>query len=255
MCRHLAYIGPAVSLAELVLEAPHSLLRQAHAPRDMRGGGTVNADGFGIGWFPHDEPGAPARRYRRSMPIWTDSSLADVAGEIHSGAVLAAVRNATAGMPVGEGACAPFSDGRWLFSHNGRVSGWPGSLALLASTLPAEDLMTLDAPTDAALLWALVRHRLRGGDCAADAVASVVIEVAAAAPQSRLNLLLTDGQTVVGTTWTHALWTRRTEDAIAVSSEPWDPDDDTWVEVPDRAIVVATPQSISTRALDDRGWS
>ena len=61
------------------------------------------------------------------MPIWTDPSLADVAGEIHSGAVLAAVRNATAGMPVGEGACAPFSDGRWLFSHNGRVSGWPGS--------------------------------------------------------------------------------------------------------------------------------
>ena len=189
------------------------------------------------------------------MPMWTDSSLADVAGEIHSGAVLAAVRNATAGMPVGEGACAPFSDGRWLFSHNGRVSGWPGSLALLASTLPVEDLMTLDAPTDAAFLWALVRHRLRAGACAADAVASVVTEVAAAAPQSRLNLLLTDGQTVVGTTWTHALWTRRTEAAIAVSSEPWDPDDDTWVEVPDRSVVVATPQSVSTRALDDRGWS
>ena len=161
------------------------------------------------------------------MPMWTDPSLADVAGEIHSGAVLAAVRNATAGMPVAEGACAPFSDGRWLFSHNGRVSGWPGSLALLASTLPVEDLMTLDAPTDAAFLWALVRHRLRAGACPADAVASVVTEVAAAAPQSRLNLLLTDGQTVVGTTWTHALWTRRTEAAIAVSSEPWDPDDDT----------------------------
>ena len=131
--------------------------------------------------------------------MWTDASLADVAGEIHSGAVLAAVRNATAGMPVGEGACAPFSDGRWLFSHNGRVSGWPGSLGRLASTLPVEDLITLDAPTDAALLWALVRHRLRAGACAADAVASVVTEVAAAAPQSRLNLLLTDGQTVVGT--------------------------------------------------------
>ena len=189
------------------------------------------------------------------MPMWTDSSLADVAGQIHSGAVLAAVRNATAGMPVAEGACAPFSDGHWLFSHNGRVSGWPGSLALLASTLPVEDLMTLDAPTDAAFLWALVRHRLRAGACAADAVASVVTEVAAAAPQSRLNLLLTDGRTIVGTTWTHALWTRRTEAAIAVSSEPWDPDDDTWVEVPDRAVVVATPQSVSTRALDDRGWS
>lgn len=255
MCRHLAYIGPVVSLAELVLQAPHSLLRQSYAPRDMRGGGTVNADGFGIGWFPPGEPSAPARRYRRSTPIWTDASLADLAGEIRSGAVLAAVRNATAGMPVGEGACAPFSDGRWLFSHNGRVSGWPGSLVPLASALPVEDLVALDAPTDAALLWALVRHRLRAGACAADAVASVVTEVAAAAPQSRLNLLLTDGRTIVGTTWTHALWTRRTDAAIAVSSEPWDPGDDAWVEVPDRSMVVATAQSISTRALDDRGWS
>jgi gamma-glutamyl hercynylcysteine S-oxide hydrolase len=221
----------------------------------MRGGGTVNADGFGLGWYPPDYPDGHVRRYRRSVPMWTDASLPDLAAGVRSGAVLAAVRNATAGMPVGEGACAPFTDGRWLFSHNGRVGGWPGSLALLASTLPVEDLMTLDAPTDAAFLWALVRHRLRAGACPADAVASVVTQVAAAAPQSRLNLLLTDGQTVVGTTWTHALWTRRSEAAIAVSSEPWDPDDDTWVEVPDRSMVVATPQSVSTRALDDRGWS
>ena len=79
MCRHLAYLGPPVSLAELVLDPPHSLLRQSYAPKDMRGGGTVNADGFGIGWFPARRPGRPARRYRRSVPMWTDASLADVA--------------------------------------------------------------------------------------------------------------------------------------------------------------------------------
>lgn len=262
MCRHLAYLGPPVSLAELVLHPPHSLLRQSYAPKDMRGGGTVNADGFGIGWLPVDDPDARARRYRRSVPMWTDASLADVAAGIRSGAVLAAVRNATAGMPVAEGACAPFADGRWLFSHNGRVSGWPGSVSTLAASLPVPDLITLDAPTDAALLWALVRDRLRSGVPPADAMACVVSEVASASPQSRLNLLLTNGELIVGTTWTHALWTRQSADAVAVSSEPWDPEDPAWVEVPDRHLVVATTSTVdthpldeTTHPLDDRGWS
>jgi gamma-glutamyl hercynylcysteine S-oxide hydrolase len=250
MCRHLAYLGPPVSLAELVLDPPHSLLSQSYAPNDMRGGGTVNADGFGLGWYPPGHANGRVRRYRRSVPMWTDASLRDLAAGVRSGAVLAAVRNATAGMPVGEGACAPFTDGRWLFSHNGRVEAWPGSVAALASVLPVTDLMTLDAPTDAALLWALVRHRLRSGASPLDAMASVVVEVASAAPASRLNLLLTDGERVVGTTWTHALWTRQTPGAVAVASEPWDPADPSWQEVPDRHAVLATADAVTTHPLD-----
>ena len=250
MCRHLAYLGPPVSLAQLVLDPPHSLLRQSYAPNDMRGGGTVNADGFGLGWYPPGHVDGQVRRYRRSIPMWADASLPDMAAGVRSGAVLAAVRNATSGTPVGEGACAPFTDGRWLFSHNGRVEAWPGSLAVLASDLPVTDLMTLDAPTDAALLWALVRHRLRSGFSPLDAMASVVTDVATAAPASRLNLLLTDGELVVGTTWTHALWTRRTPGAVAVASEPWDPADPSWREVPDRHAVVATADAVTTHPLD-----
>ena len=54
MCRHLAYVGPPVTLADLVLHQPHSLLHQSFAPTDMRGGGSINADGFGIGWLVGD---------------------------------------------------------------------------------------------------------------------------------------------------------------------------------------------------------
>jgi len=50
MCRHLGYLGSAVRLPELLFDQPHSLLRQTWAPDDMRGGGTVNVDGFGVGW-------------------------------------------------------------------------------------------------------------------------------------------------------------------------------------------------------------
>ncbi|MEQ4304553.1 ergothioneine biosynthesis protein EgtC [Plantactinospora sp. B6F1] len=236
MCRHLAYLGPPLPLAALLFEPPHSLARQSWAPRDMRGGGTVNADGFGVGWYPVD---GPPVRYRRAVPIWADDTMPALAAATSAGAVLAAVRSATVGMPVVETATAPFADGPWLFSLNGAVPGWPDSVTALAGRLPTRDLITLDAPTDAALLWALLRHRLRGGAAPAEAVAETVREVAAAAPGSRLNLLLTDGHLVVATAAGHALSVRATGGSVLVSSEPL-AEEPGWRPVPEGHLVVAT---------------
>lgn len=241
MCRHLAYLGPPVTLAELLLEPGHSLLRQTWAPADMRGGGSVNADGFGIGWY--DGAAAPVR-YRRSCPMWADASLPDLARSIRSGAVLAAARNGTVGMPVVETACAPFTEGRWLFSHNGMVAGWPGSVEKLAAQLSTVELMTLEAPTDSALLWALARRRLRDGDDLGSALAAVTADVQAAAPGSRVNLLATDGDSVAATTCAHSLSVLASDDAVLVSSEPCDPDDPRWRAVPDGKVVTATPTDV-----------
>jgi glutamine amidotransferase len=238
VCRHFAYVGPPVTLASLVLEPAHSLLRQSYAPADMRGGGTINADGFGAGWYP--EPGGPAARYRSAHPMWSDASFAAVAAATRAGGLLAAARSATVGMPVIETAAAPFAEGRWLFSHNGVIRGWPHSVAALAAALPVTDLLTLDAPTDAALLWALVRHRLRAGADPGDALAGVVTDVAAAAPESRLNLLLTDGTGIWATAWYHALSVRTDDRSALVASEPLD-DDLGWLPVPDRHVVTAVP--------------
>ncbi len=247
MCRHLAYVGEPVRLADLLLTPPHSLLRQSWAPRDMRGGGTVNADGYGIGWY---AAGAEPVRLRRPGPMWTDAALPRLAEEIRSGGVLAAVRSATVGMPVVETACAPFTSGPWLFSHNGLVRGWPSSVAGLASRLPVTDLLLMDAPTDSALLWASLRAGLSAGEEPADAVASLVADVAAAAPGSRLNLLLTDGATIVGTAWTHALWVRALPGAVVVASEPYD-EDPGWREVPDGHLVTATPAGVDIARLGE----
>jgi glutamine amidotransferase len=214
----------------------------------MRGGGTVNADGFGVGWFPTG--GAEPVRYRRAVPMWMDVNFAALAPAVSSGAVLAAVRSATVGMPVTESACAPMRCGDWLFSHNGRIVDWPDSVAKLAAELPVTDLLTLDAPTDAALLCALVGHRTRSGVSVVDAVAGVVADVAAAAPGSRLNLLLTDGDTIIATTWTHALSVLADGDRVVVASEPWD-DDPAWTAVPDRHLVLATRSGVRTRRLAD----
>ena len=247
MCRHLGYLGPAVPLTDLLLAPPHSLLHQSYAPQDMRHGGTINADGFGAGWFTPGEKDPV--RYRRAVPIWTDAGFASLAAATTATAVVGAVRSATVGTPVAETASAPFTDGQWLFSHNGIVRGWPGSMALLAQRLPVTDLITLDAPTDSALLWALIRHRLRAGQEPVDAVEAVMLEVAAAAPDSRLNLLLGNDELIVATAWWHSLWVRPGPGAVTVASEPID-DDPAWVAVPDRSLVFASKTTVDIRPLE-----
>lgn len=248
MCRHLAYLGPPVPLAALLYDPPHSLLRQTWAPRDMRGGGTINADGFGVGWYPGD--GEPPIRYRRDCPMWADAELPGLATVTRSTAVLAAARSATPGMPVVHTAVAPFTDGRWLFSHNGVIAGWPDSVTAVAARLPVRDLLTLPAPTDSALLWALVAARLRAGSGPATAVAETVAEVTAAAPGSRLNLLLLGAGTAVATAYGHALSIRADGDAALLSSEPLD-NLPGWRRVPDRHLVVATATAVHLSPLTD----
>ena len=240
MCRHLAYLGPAAAPAETLFEAPHSLCAQAYAPADMRGTGTVNVDGFGLGWYAE---GQSPRRYRRAGPIWADETIAQLAADVHSGAYLAAVRSATPGMPVADAACAPFTGDGWLFSHNGVVRGWPDSIAELAGNLDTTELLRMAAPTDSVLLWALLRARLRDGRKPLDAVTGLVAEVERAAPGSRLNLLLTDGETVVATAWRHSLSVRTGENHVLVTSEPCDSDPD-WQPVDDGKAVLARPGSV-----------
>lgn len=248
MCRHIAFLGPELPLGQLLVEPAHGLFRQSWAPRHQRYG-TVNADGFGVGWYADGDP-VPAR-YRRPGPIWADLSFADLARVVRSGAVLAAVRDATVAGADGEAAAAPYTAGPWLFSHNGAVRGWPGTLASLALSLPAAELLSLEARCDSALLWALVLHRLRAGDELGQALADTVREAAEAAPGSRLNLILTDGETIAATAWGDTLWYlaepgRRT----VVASEPYD-DDPHWREVPDHTLLAATRTDVLLTPLKE----
>ncbi|MFE6617668.1 ergothioneine biosynthesis protein EgtC [Streptomyces sp. NPDC057740] len=266
MCRHVAYVGPEEPLGKLLAEPPHALYRQSWAPRRQRHG-TVNADGFGVGWYAEGDP-VPAR-YRRAGPIWADLSFADLARVVRSTALLAAVRDATLSGADAEAAAAPFAAGPWLFSHNGAVKGWPDSLAPLVPTLPAVDLLSMEARNDSALVWALVLARLRGGDTSepqaeaprrrtaiqdeGQALADTVLEVAEAAPGSRLNLLLTNGETITATAWGDTLWyLTRPGGGTVVASEPYD-DDPHWQEVPDRTLLAASRTDVLLTPLKDPG--
>jgi glutamine amidotransferase len=248
MCRHLAYLGVPVPIGALLVEPEYGLLRQSWAPRRQRHG-VVNADGFGVGWYADGDP-IPAR-YRSDRPMWTDGSLLDIARVVRTPALLAAVRSATVGLPYAVGAAAPFAAGRHLFSHNGAVPGWPATSAALAADLPVAELLgTLgrEASTDSAVLWALIEQRLAAGRTAAESVAEVVRHAARTAG-SRLNLLLTDGTQIVGSTWGDTLSWRVDERGVVVASEPYD-DAAGWVDVPDRSVLVANPGGVTVQPLD-----
>ena len=216
MCRHLAWLGEPRSVASLVLEPEHGLLRQSYQPR-RQSHGLMNADGWGVGFL---VPGrADPVRWRSARPLWGDASFASVAPELRSGCVLAAVRSATPGMPMDESAAAPFTDGRWLLSHNGRVD---------RGVLPS--YATAESVCDSAVLAA---HVFAAGP---DKLAAVVADVALLDPTARLSLLLADGARILATTWGDPLSYLVEPDGVVVASEPYD-DDPRWVDVPDHHLV------------------
>lgn len=214
MCRHLGWLGEPVSVASLVLEPPNGLLVQSYSPRRQKHG-LMNADGWGVGFFDNGTP----RRWRSATPLWGDASFASVAPALRSGCVIAAVRSASIGMPIEATAAAPFADGDWLLSHNGLVDR-----AALPLSARAE------STNDSALLAALIFDR------GLDSLGDTIVEVAAADPNARLNILAGNGSRLLATTWGDTLSVLHRDDGVVLASEPYD-DDPSWQEIPDRHLV------------------
>jgi gamma-glutamyl hercynylcysteine S-oxide hydrolase len=229
VCRHLAWLGADRSLSALVLEPARGLLVQSYAPR-RQAHGRVNADGWGIGFYPAGRL-EPAR-WRSARPLWSDASFASVAPVISAGCVLAAVRSASAGMPADETAAAPFLHGRWLLSHNGVVDR-----TVLGPHPAAESV------SDSALL---AGHLF---DFGPDRLAEFVTDVGKRDPGARLNLLLTDGEQILATRWTDSLSVLQGDDGVVVASEPYD-DDPRWVDVPEYHLVQVRNGEVSRTELE-----
>lgn len=230
MCRHFAWLGRPTTLAALMLEPEHGLLTQSYRPR-RQAHGLMNADGWGVGFYA-DGIKKPAR-WRSNRPLWSDASFRSVAPALSSGCVLGAVRSATVGMPLDESACAPFTSGRWLLSHNGVIDR-----EVLGPQAAAES--TCDSAQLAAYLFARDP----------DDIGKLVADLGGRDPSARLNLLVTNGERVLATTWGDTLSVRRTEDGVLVASEPFD-DDQGWTDVADRCLVDVTAERVMITDLRD----
>jgi gamma-glutamyl hercynylcysteine S-oxide hydrolase len=241
MCRHLAYVGSPVSLHDLVVEPPHSLHEQSWAPRRQTHG-TINVDGFGAGWYVDREQPV---RYRRAQPIWTDASFASLAPTITTSCAMAAVRSATAGMSPNEAAAAPFTHGRWLFSHNGRLQDWATARKAL---LPrAADVPDTRVGVDSALLFGLAVAAWQGGASLPDGLAHaprLVLDHGG----GRLTMLAADGASDAGVVVGEPMHVLAGAHGTVVASEPHD-DDPGWRELADATVVHVAADGVTETPL------
>jgi glutamine amidotransferase len=122
-------------------------------------------------------------------------------------------------MPIEATASAPFSDGGWLLSHNGIVDR--GVLPVSAAA---------ESTVDSAMLAALIFDR------GLDNLADTIVEVGAADPGARLNIVAANGSRLLGITWGDTLSMLRREDGVVLASEPYDDHPD-WQDIPDRHLV------------------
>ncbi|MEU9083587.1 class II glutamine amidotransferase [Streptomyces sp. NPDC048357] len=119
MCRWLAYSGTPMLLDTILYKPAHSLIDQSlHSKLGVE---TTNGDGFGVGWYT-DDIETPAL-LRDVGPAWNNRNLREMADHVRSQLFFAHIRAST-GTAVQQSNCHPFRHGRWMFMHNGAISGF-----------------------------------------------------------------------------------------------------------------------------------
>jgi len=253
MCRLVAWRGRPIPLDELLYRRPHSLERQSWAPAEQRYG-TINADGWGVGWYAPTVRAEPAR-YRVVRPLWADANFRTLAGVISTPCAVAAVRSATPPAPVDEVNTPPYLAGRWLFAHNGAVTGWSDEVGeRLRRLVSLQRAAGIEGSTDSEVLFALALDALDAGSPPAAALASVVATVTAET-SARLTMLLTDGQTIGATVYGDTLgWSA--EEALGglwLGSEPSRPREELapgdWHDLPDGSVVSCEADGVRIEVL------
>ena len=149
MCRWIAYTGPELELAELLVRPEQSLLAQSRHAREATF--EVNADGFGVGWYRSGvaTPGV----YRETRPAWNDENLSSIAAHVSSPLFMAHIRAATS--TVSRTNCHPFRRGSWLFQHNGVIGGFDILRHTLDSAIAPEIYAGQQGCTDSETMFGL----------------------------------------------------------------------------------------------------
>jgi glutamine amidotransferase len=246
MCRLLGYVGTPVPISALVYDPPHSLRLQSYAPK-LQDIGRINADGWGVGWYDPAVDERPAR-YRTPTPMWADERFAGIARFVSAGHVIAAVRNASPGLPVEESGASPFVADGWLFTHNGFVRRWHEGVGFeLRRALSDRREMQVGGRSDSEVVFATILDHIDRGETVDDALRIVMAQLHELA-ECRLNFLLSDGTTMWATRDGNTLHVLETDLGRTLASEPHD-DDDRWREVPERSLLHLDADGVAIEPL------
>jgi glutamine amidotransferase len=204
MCRLAAYLGPPIPLQRFLLDPSHSLYEQSWAPHELKYA-RLNADGFGIGWYPADRQPAV---YVNQMPIWSDVNLPGLARSLINGLWVANVRSATSAFRTGPTNTQPFFHDGILFMHNGFVEEFDRSLrGRIRHFLSTEIEAGIGGNTDSEYIFALLRQLLASDDelSLEEAIRAglALMDEWLDGRKALFNLLVTDGERLYATR--HAL--------------------------------------------------
>ena len=174
MCRILGYLGPQISLDQLVLKPVHSMLVQSYQPKELNNA-VLNGDGFGLGWHcpkqsspkqSSPKQSSPKQSsepfvYRNILPMWNDRSLEDLCRYIQADSFVVNLRSATGKMPVDISNCQPFKYREMLFVHNGLIENFFESLQRpIREKLCDSAYRSIQGLTDSEHIFALLVHYL-----------------------------------------------------------------------------------------------
>jgi len=200
VCRMAAYTGPRLPLEIFLNHPPHSLIQQAHAPRETLSA-TVNADGMGIGWL--DAAGRPAT-YRSTLPAWADPNLEPLGRSLESALWVGNVRSATDPLSNGYTNTQPFIGDDLLFLHNGFMEAFGTALrGRFRRALQSRFEADIHGTTDSEYLFALLRQEAASSDNGLEAalrptLARVQDWLATADAHALLNLVVAQGARLIG---------------------------------------------------------
>lgn len=252
MCRHAAYVGPAIPLTYLLWDGAHSLRFQARNPRELLLG-TTCADGFGVAWY-QTERSEAAARYANPLPLWSDNNVPGFGAVVASEMQIAAVRDATVQGTNTEANCHPFTDGAHSFSHNGYLEDFQGSWKEhVLEWISPERRHRIRGSTDSEHLFQAIlteADQLSGRESLVLAVQTLLRRTLELAYQlqkkCQLNVLIANGQVCIATREgnqpaANSLYVLldggETPGGIVVASEPLHEGD--WQAVPEGQLLVA----------------
>lgn len=240
MCRWMAYQGEPVYLESLIFEQEHSLVHQSLSAKKSEV--TVNADGFGLGWYDErEEPGL----YHEILPAWSDCNLKSLARHIKSGLFFAHVRAST-GTATNRSNCHPFSYKNWLFMHNGQIGEYETLRWQLDRLIPEYLYNERHGATDSEVIFLLMVANGLETD-PETAITTTLNQILAIMQEKnikeafRFTAVLSDGNEMFAVRFSSdvhspSLYCKTFDDHIVIGSEPLEFSGKDWSLIPEGHI-------------------
>lgn len=254
MCRWMAYQGNPIYLEEWLFEPDHSLIHQSLSARKSEV--TVNADGFGLGWYDErEEPGL----YHEILPAWSDCNLKSLARHIKSGLFFAHVRAST-GTSTARSNCHPFGYKNWLFMHNGQIGLYEQVRWQIDRWIP-EDLYNLRrGNTDSEAMFLLMvangldKDPVQAVTTTLQQILSLMLEKGINEPL-RFTSMLSNGQDMWAIRFSSddyapSLYYKQFGEHVVIGSEPLDLSGDGWQQVQSGQMVKVGINHYESEALE-----